>query len=38
MHRNNLAIETDCTWGAVEKAPHIVTVTSEKEVDISVLL
>jgi cathepsin X len=29
MHRNNLAIETDCSWGAVEKAPHIVTVSQE---------
>lgn len=36
MHRNNLAIETDCSWGAVESNPHIVTV-QEKEVDISQL-
>ena len=38
MHRNNLAIEKDCTWGAVEKDPHIVTVTAEEKVDIEELL
>jgi hypothetical protein len=37
MHRNNLAIEKDCTWGAVEKNPTIVTVNAEENVDIEVL-
>lgn len=32
MHRNNLAIEKDCTWGVVEKEPTIVTLNEEPEV------
>ena len=28
MHRNNLAIERDCSWGVAEKDPHYV-VTEE---------
>jgi hypothetical protein len=32
MHRNNLAIETDCSWGAVDKNPHFVDIAhKEKE-------
>jgi cathepsin X len=37
MHRNNLAIEDDCSWGAVDKNPHYVTV-GEKEDPIAILL
>lgn len=34
MHRNNLGIETDCTWGVVEKEPHIVQLGVEEVVEI----
>lgn len=26
MHSHNLAIETECTWGTVESAPHMVNL------------
>lgn len=31
MHRNNLAIETDCSWGAVDKNPHFVDIEEKKD-------
>ncbi len=31
MHRNNLAIERDCSWGVPEKEPHYVTATPAPE-------
>jgi cathepsin X len=31
MHRNNLAIETDCSWGAVDKNPHFVDIEQRKD-------
>lgn len=31
MHRNNLGIENDCTWGVPEKEPTIVVINSEEE-------
>ena len=31
MHRNNLAIEAQCSWGTVEKEPHIVSINQEIE-------
>jgi len=32
MHRNNLSIEKDCTWGTVEAEPHIVDL-DKKQVE-----
>jgi cathepsin X len=26
MHRNNLALELDCSWGTVDKDPHVVEI------------
>jgi len=34
MHRNNLFIEDDCSWGAVEKEPHYVTAESASNLEI----
>ena len=31
MHRNNLGIEGECSWGAVDKDPHYVTTSNESE-------
>lgn len=35
MHRNNLALETDCSWGVVEAQPHYVN--NEKKENIEVI-
>lgn len=32
MHRNNLALEDDCSWGVVDKEPHYVTVKAEEDI------
>jgi hypothetical protein len=31
MHRNNLAIENDCSWGVPEKDPHYATASPAPE-------
>lgn len=34
MHRNNLGIENDCTWGVPDKVPTPVVVNESEEVEI----
>eukprot|EP00178_Gracilaria_changii_P007334 TRINITY_DN2339_c0_g1_i1.p1 TRINITY_DN2339_c0_g1~~TRINITY_DN2339_c0_g1_i1.p1 ORF type:complete len:113 (+),score=10.35 TRINITY_DN2339_c0_g1_i1:488-826(+) len=34
MHRNNLGIETDCTWGVAEKDPLIVGAEESEQPEI----
>ena len=36
MHRNNLAIEKDCTWGVAEAEPHIVGLGEKVEEKVEV--
>lgn len=32
MHKHNLAIETDCTWGTVDSEAHWVNINEKVEV------
>ena len=33
MHRNNLAIESQCSWGAVEKEPTVINLHEEPKIE-----
>lgn len=37
MHRNNLAIETQCSWGIVEKEPTVIDLKEEATEDILIM-
>ena len=38
MHRDNLGIERDCSWGAVDKQPHYVSTEESKTIETETLV